>query len=252
MDAILLKQGQFEQLYAYFSPALREQLPFEDIRKALKLFQLNMKTIETRQLSDRIQWRDDVGRYIIDMWQEGEVITHFQMTEVLDDWTKSRFAFPFEETWRTVYADERYIFQKTTADPSIQIVAPVKGVVEKVSADGVTIRHQHDEYSYINGFTPHVLVGKKVGRGTFLGTTGASHTLHFQVLRTSDTVVRHALTVNFGRHKMLMKGDSVSNTHGTKTEKLDVWSDRASFVELLVDIGGFILWIPRAIFQLFK
>lgn len=252
MDVILLKEGKFEQLYKCFSPALRARIPFEDVRKALKMFQMNMKTIETRHLADRTQWRDYFGRYIVDLWQDDEQIIDFRMTEVVNQTTKQRYIFPFEGTWVTLYADEQYIFKKTSADPSLQIVAPAKGVVESVSANGMIIRHSENEYSYLTGFTPRVLVGKKVARGTFLGTIGSSETLHFQVLRTPATIVQQALSISFKRVNKIVKGDLVANGRYTKTEKMERLSDGASLIELLADIGDIILWIPRAIFHALK
>lgn len=249
MDVILLQQGKFEQLYAYFSPSLRAQIPFETVRKALKVFQLNMKTIETRQLADHVQWRDYFGHYMIDIWHEGDVITNFRMTEVLDRQTKVRYVLPFDDTWVTMYADEQYIFKKTAADRSIQIIAPAKGVVEKVCADGVVIRHSDDEYSYISGFTPRILAGKKVRSGAFLGTIGASEMLHFQVGRAPSEMIQQVLTVDFKRFKTVVKGDILSNECPSKIEKVDKLSDGLSLIDLLVDI---MLWIPRAIVHFLK
>ncbi|WP_010288843.1 M23 family metallopeptidase [Kurthia massiliensis] len=251
MKAILFQQGQFEALYGYFSPALRTQLPYENIRKPLKLFQLHMKDMHTRYLGDnQLQWRDDFGRYMIDLHVVQHEIVKFQMTSfIADRMTKNRYILPFENTWTVQQAEHYYTFKPVEKDASTPIIAPASGIVEYVSNDGVIIRHRGDEYSYIQHFTPTVAVGTKVRKRAFLGYIDTSETLKFQVLDTIPSIVYEVLPLQFQRFEALVKGDIVSNSHKSKLEKVEQGESLAS---LFIELGELLLYVPRLVLNFFK
>lgn len=245
MYKLLFQQGKFADLYDYFSPALQQQWPLRTFRKEAKIFQMQMRAIQSQKLSDNTeQWFDDKRRYIITVKVNGHEITDFQFHT--QQQTTKRYSLPFKGRWYVV--DEQASTYGFLPRDNKKILAPAEGTVVEVNQQEgyVVIRHAPDEYSYVANFSPTVAVNEFVAERCEIGQQMGKQALQFRVISEAHHYFSKPKAIRF--QQKVTPGKTVKNRTNWRDVGIEIATEPDAWGLIITVIRG-IIAIPRMLMR---